>query len=121
MIAWLRKFGYALRGIGVGLQQERSCQVHLAATILVIAAAFWLRVSPVEGALLALCIVGVWAAELLNSALERIVRAMHQPNDPQLRDALDLAAGGVLIMSLGAASVGLLILGPRLWSLVAPG
>jgi diacylglycerol kinase len=112
---WLRKFGYAFRGIKEGVRQEASLRVHILALILIIALAVWLRVSLVEGAVLALAVGAVWAAELLNTAIERVARAMHQPNDPQLRDALDIAAGGVLMISIGAAIAGVSILGTKLW------
>lgn len=115
MLYWLNKFGYAFRGIFVAIRQEPSVRIHVIVTIAVIAFAVWLKVSLVEAALLALAIGGVWTAELMNSALERLARVFEKRDD-HIRDALDLAAGAVLMMSFAAMAVGVLTLGWRLWS-----
>src|SRR5687768_16646727 len=107
----MQKITVAFRGLWEALRQEFHVKVHAVATVLVLILAIWLQISLVEGAILALTIAAVWAAELLNTSLERTARAMNQPNDPHLRDALDMAAGAVLAMSIGAAVVGVLILG----------
>jgi diacylglycerol kinase len=111
---WLQKFTFAFRGIFVGIVQEPSLRVHVVATLAVIAVAIWLQVSFIEAALLSLAIGGVWTAELMNSALERLARVFDKRDD-HLRDALDLAAGAVLMMSFAAVAVGVLTLGWRLW------
>ena len=116
---WLQKFAVAFRGLWEALRQELHLKVHALASVLVVALAIWLNVSLLEGAILAVAIAAVWTAELLNSSLERTARAMKQPNDPHLRDALDMAAGAVLVIAIGAAAVGVMILGPKLWAIFA--
>ncbi|MFN9355472.1 MAG: diacylglycerol kinase family protein, partial [Alphaproteobacteria bacterium] len=61
----------------------------------------------------------VWMAEALNSALERLADAVTRDIHPSIRSAKDMAAGAVLLAALAAAMVGVLVLGPRLWSLLA--
>ena len=64
--------------------------------------------------LLLLCIGGVFAAELFNTSLEAIARAVtDQPNE-HIRSALDVASGAVLLSSVFAIIVGLIVLGPAL-------
>jgi diacylglycerol kinase len=51
---------------------------------------------------------------MFNSAFEKLARAITNDHDPEIRDALDIASGAVLLASLGAAAVGAMILLPRL-------
>lgn len=109
--SWARKFAVAFRGIACGLRGENSFIVHGLATLAVIVAAAVLKADRTEWALLWLCIVGVVTCELFNSAIERLARAVDRNFNPDLRDALDISSGAVLCASLGAAVVGLFILG----------
>ena len=58
----------------------------------------------------ALVIALVLAAELLNWALERLVDRLHPQTHPENRIVQDMAAGGVLLVCLGALAVRLLLL-----------
>jgi diacylglycerol kinase len=91
-------------------------KVHSAAAITVIAMGLALNVSTIEWAILVLTIGFVFAAEYANSALERLGDRVSTEYDPLIRDAKDFAAASVLIAAIAAAVVGLLILGPKLWS-----
>lgn len=110
---WRAKFADAIRGVGWGVREESSCRVHLLATLAVGGCAAFLQVSRLEACVLLLCVVGVWTAELLNTALEQLAQAIDKRPDTRIANALELASGAVLIMSLGAASIGVVILGPR--------
>jgi len=81
--------------------------------LLTCAAATVLQVSQTEWCLLLLCIATVLAAECFNTAIEALARAVTKDHDPQIERALDVAAGAVLIMSLGAAAVGIIVLLPH--------
>ena len=65
-----------------------------------------------------LSIALVWSAELFNSSLEQLAKAVDTAENERIRDALDMAAGAVLLVALGAALVGVMVLGPPLWRLV---
>ncbi|MFN9368999.1 MAG: diacylglycerol kinase, partial [Planctomycetia bacterium] len=77
-------------------------------------AAAWLRVSPAEWCLIVLAIGGVLAAEVFNSALEMLARALDSGPDERIRDALDMASGGVFVTVAAAVIVGLVVFLPRL-------
>lgn len=115
-IRWRKKFACALRGIAVGVRDQNSFSVHLPAAVVVVALAWWLELSIAEWSILALCITVVLAAELFNSALEHLARAITRDEDPEVRDALDIASGAVLVTAIGAAVVGVLLLLRPLWS-----
>jgi diacylglycerol kinase (ATP) len=58
---------------------------------------------------LVLCITVVQAAELFNSALECLAKAIDTNHNPHIADALDLAGGAVLVTAIGAATVGAIV------------
>jgi diacylglycerol kinase len=110
--SWYTMFRDAFRGIREGVLGERSFAVHLPMAAAVIAAAAFFRVSAVEWLVLVLCITLVITAELLNSALERMAKAVTQERNVHVGAALDIAAGAVLVASVGAVICGLLIFLP---------
>ena len=116
---WLRSVGFALRGIADMLRTQRNVRIHLAATVAVVITGFVLRISAGEWALLVFAIGSVWAAETANTALEILADRITTEIDPQIRRAKDIAAGSVLLASITAAVIGILILGPRVWALLA--
>jgi diacylglycerol kinase len=116
MEAWRRRFGCAVRGFCETLGREPSMRVHALAALAVVAMAWWLRVSVLEAAVLALAGGLVMAAEVMNTAVERLADRVCRERDEGIRLAKDAAAGAVLVASVAAAMAGLLILGPKLWA-----
>jgi diacylglycerol kinase len=96
------------------LRAERNFAVHVPAALAVTVLAALVRVRLAEWCLLVLCIAMVLSAELLNTALERLARAVTGEENEEVRNALDAAAGGVLVASIGAAIVGAILLVARL-------
>jgi len=83
---------------------------HFIAALFVMLAALFLRVSPIEFALLALSILFVLFAELINTAVEAVVDLASPGFHPLAKTAKDTAAGAVLIAACGAGIMGYLIL-----------
>ncbi|NDC62767.1 MAG: diacylglycerol kinase family protein [Planctomycetia bacterium] len=115
---WSRKFADAARGLRRAIRSQTSFAVHLAAAAAVIAAAAILRVSVVEWCLLAAAVGGVLAAEVFNTAIESLARAVDSRPHPRLRDALDMASAAVLLAAATAAAIGLAVFGHRLGGLL---
>lgn len=107
-------FGHAIRGIGRLLLTQTNARIHACAALSVMAAAWWLRVSPVEWSVLFLAIGLVFCAEGLNTAIEFVVDLVSPQWHALARDAKDVAAGAVLLASLAAAASGGVILLPKL-------
>ena len=104
--------GYALRGIAYMLG-ERNCQLLALATIAVIAAAAYFRLSAPEWCAVVLAITAIWVAEALNTALERLTDLVSPGYHPLAGKAKDIAAGAVLMTVIVAVSIGIIIFGPR--------
>lgn len=111
---WSLKFRNAFRGIRVGIRGQTSFYAHFAITTLVFIAALALQVSLIEWCVLLLCMGLVLSAELFNSCIEFMAKAITSEHHPYLRDALDTASGAVLMASIFAAIVGMTILVFRL-------
>jgi diacylglycerol kinase len=117
---WRSKFRAALRGVKLGIRGHSSFFVHFFFAALVLAAAVVLRCDLVEWCLLLLCIGGVLTAELINSAVETLFRGQDEPARARTWQALDIAAGAVLLASTIAAVIGTIIFVNRLRLMVWP-
>ncbi len=107
--SWVGKFVDAFRGMGLAIRGHRSFAVHLPAAAAVVGLGFYLQVNLVEWGLLILSITAVLVAEMFNSALESLAKAVDRKHNPQLAAALDIAAAAVLTAALGASVVGALV------------
>lgn len=115
---WVRKFACAGRGVLRGMLGQSSFVVHLSMTCFVVALAAWLRLAAVEWCILLVCITLVLSAELFNSAIESLARAITHDHNPNLADGLDMAAGAVLLAAVGSSLIGLIVLGRPLLRIV---
>ena len=113
---WAKKFADAFRGARIAIRGQRSFLVHL--PVAVLAAAAGMRVSLAQSCILILCITAVLAAEMFNSALESLAKAITREHDERIRDALDVASAAVLVASIGAVVVGAIVFGLRLAELL---
>lgn len=106
-----QSFGYAFRGIWLVARSERNFQVHLGASVAVVALALWLRCTPIEWAILVLTMGLVLVAEALNTAIETVVDLVSPEYNTLAGHAKDIAAGAVLLAALTAVIVAVWILG----------
>jgi diacylglycerol kinase (ATP) len=108
----LGSFAHAFRGVG-RLLREPNARVHLVATLVVVWAAAFLHVAPLEWAALVFAIVLVFVAEAFNTALESLADATVPERHPLVGTAKDVAAAGVLLAALGAVLIGGLVFVPH--------
>ncbi len=107
-----RSFVHAGRGCW-HLRTEPNARIHAFAMLCALLTAAVLHLSSVEWALIVVAIASVLAAEAVNTALERLADALMPERHPLVGAAKDLGAGAVLITAVGAAIVGVLVLGPH--------
>lgn len=113
---WLNRFRVAFQGLAWVLLREPSGRVHVAGAAAVAAMGLWLKISPVEWAVLSLACGAVMGAEALNTAIEKLADRVSGEREEAIRLVKDVAAGGVLGVTLGAVGAGLAIFGPKLWA-----
>jgi diacylglycerol kinase (ATP) len=105
-------FRYAFRGIGF-MFAELNVRVLAAATLLTVGAGVYFSIAALEWCAVILAIALVWAAEGLNTALERLTDLVSPQFHPLAGKAKDIAAGAVLLASIGALCVGLVVFLPH--------
>ncbi|MDR0537060.1 MAG: diacylglycerol kinase family protein [Tannerellaceae bacterium] len=109
----LAGFKYAFRGVKL-LKHEHNARLHGIIGACVIVAGFLLNISRSEWIAVVIACGCVPAAEALNTAIERLADIVEPEYSEAVRNIKDIAAGGVLLMALAAAVVGLIVFVPRL-------
>ncbi len=112
--ARLRSVRDAARGVAALLTSQHNAWLHAAATLGVCALALALRLGSGDWLWLVLAITLVWMAEAFNTALEVLADEAFPEWRPGVARAKDLSAAAVMIAALGAAIIGVLVLGPPL-------
>lgn len=115
----LSSFRNAFAGVWYVLRTQRNAWIHaiLTAAAFILAALVGLRRS--EWIMLLLVTGMVWVAEIINTSMEAVVDLANPETHPLAQAAKDTAAAAVLVAAAVALMVGLLLLGPPLWGMVA--
>ena len=92
--------------------------MHLLVAAVVVLVAAVLRVSLIGWCLLVAAIGFVLVADIFNTAIESLARRLGPRRHPRIRDALDMASGGVLLAAITAAVLGVVIFCERAGSLL---
>ncbi|HEY8053327.1 MAG: diacylglycerol kinase [Steroidobacterales bacterium] len=103
--AFAARLKFALRGLAYAVRTERSLRLQLLALVLVVAALVVLRPGPLWWALVLITSSAVIAAELFNTAVERLADELHPQDSAGIGLVKDCAAAAVLVASLGAIAV----------------
>ena len=107
---------FALTGIFTAIKEERNMQKHALSALLVVIAGFVFQVSAVEWLVLLLSVFLVVSFEIINSAIENVVDLASDYHFSMLaKNAKDMAAGAVLVISGFAVITGLIIFVPKIW------
>lgn len=107
----LHSFRNAFRGIYFFFREQRNARIHAVAAIAVVALAAWLGITGTEWCILAICIVSVIGMEMINTAVEYLADVVSPGHHPHIGKLKDIAAGAVLVVSIGALICGVLIVG----------
>ncbi len=117
MKKWFQSAGYALRGIVLGLREERNMRIHFLAMLSALFLGLFLKLSLEELSLIIITCALVICFECINSVLERLLDMIKPRVSLQLEGIKDLMAAAVLIASFSAAIVGILLFVPKMISL----
>ena len=114
----INSFKYAFKGIASALLSERNMKIHVTITALVIIFGIILNISTFEWFVCIICFAIVISAEIFNTALEQMVDIAMPEKDPRAKFVKDVAAGGVLVMAIASAIIGLIIFIPKFLELL---
>ena len=110
---------FALTGIFTAFKEEKNMRSHVLSALAAIIAGLIFRISATEWLLLLLSIFLVIAFEIMNSAVENVVDlASDYHFSMRAKNAKDMAAGAVLVVSGFAVITGLIIFLPKLWNII---
>ncbi len=119
LVSFVRSFVFASEGIAHVFRTQRNMWVHLLISAAVVALGWWLNITSVEWALLALTMGVVFAAEMMNTVVESAVDLASPGQHPLAKTAKDASAGAVLLLAVFAVLVGIIIFLPRMIALGA--
>ncbi len=108
--SWVESLNCAIEGILWAVKNERHLRYHFLAALVVLFLALFFRVSALEFFLLILAAILVIFAELINTSIEALVDLVTDEYHELAKRAKDIAAGAVLVTSVGAAILGYLVL-----------
>ena len=112
-----RAFRYAFSGWWFVIRTQRNAWIHAMVSVAVVLISFWLQLSARDWAVIIIAIAMVWTAEFINTALEAVVDlASHHEHHELARVGKDVGAAAVLIAAISAALIGLMVLGPLLYT-----
>jgi diacylglycerol kinase len=112
----IASFGHALRGWYYAMRSQQNTWIHGTVSLLVFLICFWLQLPPRDWAVIILTTAMVFSAEFLNTAIEVVVDLASPAKHPLAKVGKDVGAAAVLVAALAAILIGLLILGPPLWT-----
>ena len=104
----INKFYVAFVGL-VSSLKDRSIQIQYVLAILACIVAWMIGCNYYEWLAVLLCIGLVIVAEILNTCIEKLCDLYSTEKNEKIKYIKDLAAGGVLFVSLIALTVGILI------------
>lgn len=103
--SFVTRLRYAMNGLRFSVRAEHSMRAHVIALCSVAIVMMVLAPAPIWWALVSLACAVVMAAELVNTAVERLADRLHPERHPEIKIVKDCAAAAVLVSSLGAIGV----------------
>lgn len=113
----IKSFGYALEGLLHAIKYNRNLRIHFVAALIVIAASIFFHVTPFEKGILGVMILLVILSEMINTAIEEMVNLITSEHRKEAKIAKDVAAGMVLVASVGSVIIGFIIFTPYILKL----
>ncbi len=110
----LKSFKYAFKGIATGIKEETNMKIHILIMLIVIILGLFFNISKTEWIICIILFTIVIASELFNTAIETVVDMITLEKNEKARIAKDVAAGGVLVVCIGAAFIGICIFIPKI-------
>ena len=109
-------FGHAFRGWWYVLKTQQNAWIHSLFATVVFFVGLWVGLTPLDWAIIVLTVAMVFTAEFINTAIEAVVDLAMPMHHPLAKVGKDVGAGAVLVAALAGIVIGLLIIGPPLWT-----
>ncbi|RLD90557.1 MAG: diacylglycerol kinase [Bacteroidetes bacterium] len=113
----LKSFKHAFNGLRILIKEEHNARIHLFATICVVIAGLFLKISLNEWIAITFSIGLVISLEIMNSSIESMADFISPERHEKIKKIKDLSASGVLISAITALIIGLIIFIPKIFKL----
>ena len=117
ILRWKRRFADALDGCLRAVRDQESLWVHVGVAIAVSALGFALQIESWRWCAAVLAATLVISLELMNSAIEQLVKTLHPEHDAGLAAVLHMAAASVLVAAVGSVVIGMIVFVPPILAL----
>ncbi len=114
MYNFISSLGFAWNGIRQCFSKESHFQVHAFFSVLTIGAGYFFELTENEWFVILISVAGVFAAELINTAIEILCNIVNREIHPEIKLVKDMAAGAVLVMAVSAVVCGAIIFIPKI-------
>lgn len=114
----VNSFKYAFQGFISSFKTERNMKIHVFIMLSVIIAGIVLNINKYEWIICIICFALVIGGELFNTAIETVVDMVMPYKNEKAKLAKDISAGGVLIVAIGTAIIGLILFVPKISNII---
>ncbi|MBI5588474.1 MAG: diacylglycerol kinase [Deltaproteobacteria bacterium] len=118
---WFESLNCAIEGILYAFKTQRHVRYHYLIAAVALFLSLFLRLSLVEFVLFSISVVVLLFAEMMNTAIEEAVNLIEDRHHITAKNAKDVAAGAVLISSIGVAIMLYMIFSKHLYEPMAIG
>lgn len=113
--SFFEALAFALRGIATSILRERNVRIQLFIGTIILFMMVVLRKTPDQIAIGIIAVLLLLAFEMLNTSLELLADIVQPEYSIVVRNAKDISAGAVLVVTIAACIVGILIFLPNLF------
>ena len=117
LAARLRGFVYAFNGVVAFFRQGHNAKIHLFAAAVAITLSVYLTLSKMEWAVIIFSIILVLVTEMINTTIEKAMDFISKDYHYEIKLIKDIAAGAVLLTSLGSLVAGCIVFIPKIIAL----
>jgi diacylglycerol kinase len=114
MKRWLNSAWYACKGTALFFRTEPNGQIELVAALLTLGLCAWLPMQTWELCVVFICIAALLAAEMINTAIERLANFITRDRHADIGAVKDLAAAAVMMIAIADGIIALLIFVPKI-------
>lgn len=110
--------GHALNGLFWAFKTQPNYRVHFIAATLAVIGGIFFSLSYIEWLVVITMIIGGFTIETINTSIEQLGDAIDLHYNETIKVAKDLAAGAMLIYSLGAIIIACMLFLPKIINLL---
>lgn len=114
----MKSFQNAFSGVVFAFRHNQNMRIHVLSAVIIIILSVIFHISAFEMGILGVMILLVICTEMINTSIEEMTDLISKEHSKEAKIAKDVAAGMVLLTSIGAVIVGLLIFLPYLLRLI---